>query len=77
MTTAIVAIQEESKHAKYRKLVANAYSMSSLKDYEPYVDEMVQRLVEVCESHAKSGESMDISLWGQYCTSADALPSSC
>jgi cytochrome P450 len=41
-------IQHEKEHAKYRKLVSNAYSMTSLKDFEPYVGEIVDQFVEVC-----------------------------
>ncbi len=67
MTTSLLSIQDEQTHSKYRKLVANAYSMSSIKGYEPYVDDMVARFVEVCDDHAAKGEPMNISLWCHYC----------
>ncbi len=67
VTTSILSLADEKTHSQYRKLVSNAYSMSSLKAYEPYVDLMVNRLVEVCDQHANSGEPLNISLWCHYC----------
>ena len=62
-------MEDEKTHSQYRKLVSNAYSMSSLKGYEPYVDDMVNRMVQVCSRYADSQESMNISLWCHYCGS--------
>ncbi len=41
--------------------------MTSLKGYEPYVDEMVNRFVQVCDDHANTRTPMNLSLWCQYC----------
>ena len=38
MANTLVSIGDEATHSKYRKLVSNAYSMTSLKAYEPYVE---------------------------------------
>ena len=62
-------MEDEKTHSQYRKLVSNAYSMSSLKGYEPYVDDMVDRMVQVCSHHADLKEAMNISLWCHYCES--------
>lgn len=67
VTTSLLSIPDEHTHSKYRKLVSNAYSMSSIKGYEPYVYQMVARFVEVCDQHATNKESLDLSLWCHYC----------
>ena len=67
VTTSLLSIPDEKTHSQYRKLVSNAYSMTSLKGYEPYVDEMVNRFVEVCNEHAESQAPMNLSLWCHYC----------
>ncbi|KEF59855.1 uncharacterized protein A1O9_04703 [Exophiala aquamarina CBS 119918] len=66
VTTSLLSIPDETTHSKYRKLVSNAYSLSSIKAYEPYVDEMINRLVHVCNEHAKTGTPMNLSLWCHY-----------
>ncbi|KAJ5135232.1 uncharacterized protein N7515_004510 [Penicillium bovifimosum] len=66
VTTSLLSIPEEHVHAKYRKLVSNAYSMSSIKGYEPYVDQTVARFVEVCREHAERKEPINFSVWCHY-----------
>lgn len=70
VTTSLLSISSETTHSQYRKLVSNAYSMSSLKGYEPYVDEMIDRFMQVCDTYARSGEPMNISRWTHFCKSA-------
>ena len=67
MTTSLLSIPDETTHSKYRKLVSNAYSLSSIKAYEPYVDEMTDKLVRVCDEHVRTGSPMNLSLWCHYC----------
>ncbi|OAL36511.1 hypothetical protein AYO20_04127 [Fonsecaea nubica] len=64
--TSLLSILDEKTHSQYRRLVSNAYSLSSLKGYEPYVDEMVNRLVEVFDGHAADHTPLNISLWCHY-----------
>ncbi|KIX00582.1 uncharacterized protein Z518_09647 [Rhinocladiella mackenziei CBS 650.93] len=66
VTTSLLSIPDEKTHAKYRKLVSNAYSLTSLRGYEPYVDEMVNRLVQVCDHHAETQMPLNLSLWCHY-----------
>ncbi|KAJ9606314.1 hypothetical protein H2200_009275 [Cladophialophora chaetospira] len=66
VTTSLLSIADEKTHSQYRKLVSNAYSMTSLKGYEPYVDDMVKRFVEACNNHANTRTPMNLSLWCQY-----------
>jgi cytochrome P450 len=67
VSTSLLSIPDEKTHSQYRKLVSNAYSMTSLKGYEPYVDDMVNRFVEVCDEHAFTHKPMNLSLWCHYC----------
>lgn len=65
--TSLVGIRNEQKHASYRRPIQNAYSLSSLKAYEPAVDEMIDKLVEVVDNHAKEEKTLNISSWCHYC----------
>jgi cytochrome P450 len=65
--TALVAIRDEETHGRYRRPVAHAYSLSSLKGYEPYIDDQIQHLVKVLDEHATSGKSINMSDWLHYC----------
>lgn len=65
--TSIVGIRNEQKHAAYRRPIMNAYSLSSLKAYEPAVDEMINTLVKVLDSHAREQKTINISAWCHYC----------
>lgn len=67
ITTSLPAIVDETTHSTYRKLVSSSYTMSALKEYEPYIDEMTKRWLAVFEKFAESGKPMDISLWSHYC----------
>ena len=41
--------------------------MTSLKGFEPYVDDMVNRFVQVCNDHANAQTPINLSLWCHYC----------
>lgn len=69
MANTLVSIGDEATHSKYRKLVSNAYSMTSLKAYEPYVDDILNRFIEVCDECSRTKKPMNISLWCHYCKS--------
>jgi cytochrome P450 len=51
----------------YRRPVAHAYSLSSLKGYEPYIDDMIQTLVNVLDQHVENGSPINMSDWLHYC----------
>jgi hypothetical protein len=59
----LLVIQDEERHAKYRRPIQHAYSLASLKGYEPYVDDIIQTLVDVIDRHVESGEAINISSW--------------
>ncbi|KIV89667.1 hypothetical protein PV10_07052 [Exophiala mesophila] len=52
----LLTISDETTHAKYKRLVSNAFSMSSMKAYEPHVDEMVGKFVGVLDKFATTEE---------------------
>lgn len=63
----LVSIRDEMTHGQYRKMISNAFSLSSLKAYEPCIDEMVNRFMEVCDEHARTAKTLNLSLWCHYC----------
>ncbi|KAK1641455.1 hypothetical protein BDP81DRAFT_418950 [Colletotrichum phormii] len=60
VTTSLLSIQDEALHSRYRRLVSNAYSLTSLKAYEPYVDELIAKFVEICNSHIEEKKALDL-----------------
>lgn len=65
--TSIVGIRNEQQHAAYRRPVQGAYSLSSLKAYEPAVNEMIETLLGVLDLHTKEQKTINISAWCHYC----------
>jgi hypothetical protein len=65
--TALVAVRDEATHAQFRRPVAHAYSLSSLKGYEPYIDSQITQLVSVLDSHANNGKPINMSDWLHCC----------
>lgn len=65
--TALVSIRDEETHARYKKLVAGSYSMSSLKGYEGFVDDIIERWLGILQKFAERGEVVNISQWSHYC----------
>ncbi|KAI9654811.1 MAG: hypothetical protein M1821_005805 [Bathelium mastoideum] len=64
--TSLVGIRNEQKHAAYRRPIQGAYSLSSLRAYEPAVDEMIGKLDGVLDKHAADGKPVNISSWCHY-----------
>jgi hypothetical protein len=63
----ILAIIDEETHACYRRPIQGAYSLTNLKNYEPYVDEMINVLVDVLDRHVREEKPINLSLWVYYC----------
>jgi hypothetical protein len=68
--TALVSIKDEKTHGMYRRPIAHAYSLSSLKGYEPYIDEMIEKLIGELDKHAADGTPINMTRWLQFCESA-------
>ncbi|OHE96886.1 cytochrome P450 oxidoreductase [Colletotrichum orchidophilum] len=60
------------RHARNRRFYTNAYSMTSLVNYEPYVDECGALFAQRLSEFAKVGAMMDIGHWFQ-CFAFDAI----
>jgi cytochrome P450 len=57
--------RDEAAHAAERRLVANAYSMSSLLEMEPYVDSSIEELCSRLSGFANTPVSVNMAFWLQ------------
>ena len=64
--TALVSIKDERTHGVYRRPIANAYSLSSLKGYEPYIDETIEKLIVVLDKHDAENAAINMTRWCQF-----------
>ena len=64
--TALVSIKDEKTHGTYRRPIANAYSLSSLKGYEPYIDETIDKLIVVLDKHGAENAPINMTRWTQF-----------
>ena len=65
--TALVSIRDEKTHGTYRRPIAHAYSLSSLKGYEPYIDETIEKFIAILDEHGSQDKPIDMTRWLQYC----------
>ena len=65
--TALVSIKDEKTHGIYRRPIANAYSLSSLKGYEQYIDDTIEKLMAVIDRHVKEQKPINMTKWLQFC----------
>jgi hypothetical protein len=63
----ILSIIDEETHARFRRPIQGAYSLTNLKNYEEYVDETIEILLDALDLHAKEGQTINLSLWVYYC----------
>src|SRR6187402_3033735 len=62
----IFSTKSPSFHAKQKRMVANAYSMTSMLNFEPYVDSCSELFFKrIDELYADTGEAMDLGVWLQ------------
>lgn len=59
----LFAERDERVHGKQRSLISQAYSMSSLKDLEPYVDDSVNKFLD--NMHQRQDQAIDMGKWVQ------------
>lgn len=59
----LFAGRDEKVHGQHRKLVARAYTMETLKDLEPYVDNMLEVFTRKMDEH--KDQKIDMSKWVQ------------
>jgi cytochrome P450 len=58
--------RDEQHHREQKRLVANAYSLSSLLEMEPGVDSCTQIFLDKLGGYADRKESLDLGAWLQY-----------
>ncbi|KAI4718502.1 cytochrome P450 [Aureobasidium sp. EXF-10727] len=59
----LFAERDEKLHGKQRSSISSAYSMTSLKDLEPYVDDTVKRFMDAMSE--RQGQVVDMGKWAQ------------
>ncbi|KAI1630389.1 cytochrome P450 [Exophiala viscosa] len=61
----LFSARDEKEHAERRRLVNNAYSMSSILESETYIDECSQLFIQRMGEYADSGQNFDFGMWLQ------------
>jgi hypothetical protein len=65
--TSIVGIRNEQTHAAYRRPIQGAYSLSSLKLYEPAIDDMINKLEAIFDQKSKNKTVINVTEWCHFC----------
>ena len=65
--TSIVGIRNEQKHAAYRRPISGAFSLSSLKLYEPAIDDMITKLLNIFTVKSEKQEIINVTEWCHFC----------
>jgi hypothetical protein len=73
VTTTLLTNLDEESHAKYKRPVASAYSLSALKFYEPNVDRVISELLNALSEKATKNEVINLSRWCHYCRSSQSV----
>ena len=68
----VFSVQDRQMHAAMRKRQAGFYAMSSIKNYEPSVDECVTALVKQFDALCEPSLTFDLQVWLQ-CYAFDAI----
>ncbi|OKL57734.1 hypothetical protein UA08_07234 [Talaromyces atroroseus] len=64
--TSIVGIRNEQKHAAYRRPIQGAYSLSSLKLYEPAIDDMINELTGIFDEKSENKSVINVTEWCHF-----------
>ena len=62
-----LSVREPKTHARIKKPVASAYSLSGLKEYEPLVDDMIMKFMDRLEESGKGTGTCDMAVWLRLC----------
>jgi hypothetical protein len=62
-------MRDEKEYARQKKMIAHAYSLSSLTEYEPLVDGIIMKLMDQFKIRfdKHNNKSCDLSVWLRYC----------
>lgn len=63
----LFSVRDAKSHAQMRRTVANAYSISSISQYEPRIDDTLAAFFKVLEDE---GSETNIGKWTHYCKSS-------
>lgn len=55
--------RDEVKHPERRRIIAGLYTQGSVLQYEPCVDRLIELFYQKMENFAKSGQTVDMSVW--------------
>lgn len=66
-TQTLFTTVDESLHAAIKRPVSAAYSMSTLTEFEPFVDKTIRSLFHQLDGFVERREVFDIATWMQYC----------
>ncbi|RAK98280.1 cytochrome P450 [Aspergillus ibericus CBS 121593] len=65
-TQTLFTTTDEDFHAKIKRPVSAAYSMSTVAEFEPFVDSTTRTLFGRLDEFAEKNEAFDIAIWLQY-----------
>ena len=63
----LLSERDEKVHLALRRPVASAYTLSTLLDYEPLVDTMIEKLLNYLSPYATEGKVCDLNSWLRWC----------
>ena len=64
-----LSVRDPSEHALIKRPIANAYSFSNITEYEPLVDNTINKLVYRLNHVSKPGScgTLDLAVWLRLC----------
>lgn len=65
VTPSLFTTRDERYHAMHKKPIANAYSMSSMVEFEPLIDSTAALLMSKLDGFAAAGACLDLGVWLQ------------
>ncbi|KAG7057536.1 cytochrome P450 [Colletotrichum scovillei] len=65
-TQTLFTTLDEDFHAKIKRPISSLYSMSTLTEFEPFVDSTIEKLLEKLDEFADAGRELDLATWLQY-----------
>ena len=70
-----MSTKEPSAHEAIRKPVGGAFSVATTLKYEPLIDEMITKLVDILDRDLSDGKNnnCDMGLWLRLCESLESL----
>ncbi len=64
-TRSLFTTRDENYHQTYKRPIANAYSMSTLVEFEPFVDTTIQLFMQRLDEFVSSGAQLNFGVWLQ------------